>query len=83
MTQYYVVEIQKYQSGEYGHIVHFAYDADPDKARNKGESKYYEVLAAAAISDLPSHAAILFSADGYPLLHKCYEHEVSEAVTEE
>ena len=72
--QYYVVEIQQYQNGEFGHIVHYAYDADQDKARLKGESKYHEVLAAAAISELPSHAAIMFSTDGFPIMHQCYKH---------
>lgn len=78
MTQFYVLEIQKYKNGEYGHIVHFAYDDDPDKARLKGESKYHEVLAAAAISDIPSHAAILISTSGFPIMHQCYEHLVPE-----
>ena len=80
MTQYYVVEIQHYANDTYAHLVHTASDEDRDKARLKGESKYHEVLAAAAISDLPSHAAIMFSADGFPCMHQCYEHE---AVTEE
>jgi hypothetical protein len=81
--QYYVVEIQQYQDGTYGHIVHYAYDEDPDKARMKGESKYYEVLSAAAISELPSHAAILFSAEGFPIDHKCYKHTTNVAETAE
>lgn len=74
MTQFYVVEIQQYDNGEFGHIVHYAYDNDPDKARLKGESKYHEVLAAAAVSELPSHAAIMFSTEGFPLMHQCYKH---------
>ena len=77
MYQYYVEEIQQYTNGEYGHIVHFAYDADPDKARLKAESKYHEVLAAAAVSELPSHAAIMFSTDGFPILNQCYKHVVT------
>ena len=84
MYQFYIVEIQQYTNGEYGHIVHFAYDADPDMARLKAESKYHEVLAAAAISALPSHAATLISAEGYPVMHQCYKHSVTpEPVTEE
>lgn len=84
MTQFYVVEIQQYSNGEFGHIVHYAYDADPDKARLKGESKYHEVLAAAAVSNLPSHAAIMFSTEGFPIMHQCYKHEgVTEPVEEE
>ena len=85
MTQFYVVEIQQYVNGEYGHIVHYAFDADPDKARLKGEAKYHEVLAAAAISELPTHAAIMFSTEGFPIMNQCYKHEVTSepVVTEE
>lgn len=82
MYQYYILEIQQYQNGEYGHIVHFAYDADADKARFKAESKYHEVLAAAAVSDLPSHAATLISSEGFPVEHKCYKH-TSAVITEQ
>lgn len=77
MTQYYIVEVQQYANGEYGHIVHFAFDEDPDKARLKGESKYHEVLAAAAVSELPSHAAIMFSTEGFPVMNQCYKHEIT------
>ena len=77
MTQFYIVEIQQYQDGSFGHIVHFAYDEDPDIARLKGESKYHEVLSAAAVSNLPSHAAIMFSTEGFPIMNQCYKHEVT------
>ena len=53
MNQYYIFEIQRYINGEFGHIVHFAYDANATKARLKAEAKYHEVLAAAAVSELP------------------------------
>ena len=79
MTQFYIVEIQQYANGGYGHIVHYAFDEDAEKARLKGESKYHEVLAAAAVSELPSHAAIMFSTEGFPLLHQCYTHDVEAA----
>ena len=72
--QYYIIEIQQYQDGSYGDIEHFAWDEDPEKARLKAESKYYQVLSAAAVSELPSHAAILFSAEGFPYMHQCYKH---------
>ena len=83
MTQFYVVEIQQYANGEYGHIVHYAFDADPDKARLKGEAKYHEVLAAAAVSELPTHAAIMFSTEGFPITNQCYKHEVTTEPTPE
>lgn len=41
MNQFYIIEIQKYVNGEFGHIVHFAYDEDATKARLKAESKYH------------------------------------------
>lgn len=72
MTQFYIVEIQG--GTEYAHNVFWAYDADPRKARLKAESKYHEVLAAAAISEYETHSAILFSAEGVPLMHQCYYH---------
>lgn len=78
MYQNYVVEIQQYANGEYGHIVHYAYDADAEQARLKAESKYYEVLAAAAVSNLPCHSAILFTTEGFPLMHQCYKHVVTQ-----
>jgi len=77
MTQFYIVEIQQYANGEYGHLVHYAYDEDPDKARLKAESKYHEVLSAAAVSNTKSHSAILFSTEGFPVMHQCYKHEVT------
>ena len=74
MNQYYIFEIQQYANGEYGHIVHFAYDEDASKARLKAESKYHEVLAAAAVSELQSHAATLLTADGRLIMSQCYKH---------
>ena len=80
MTQFYIVEIQQYANGDFGHIVHWAYDDNPDRAREKADSKFYEVLSACAISELPLHSAILFSTEGFPLDHKCYKHEVAPVV---
>lgn len=83
MNQYYIVEIQRYQNSEYGHIMHFAYDEDATKARLKAESKYHEVLAAAAISDLPQHSATLLTSDGRCIMNQCYRHSVEEPAPEE
>lgn len=76
MYNYYVIEIQQYINGEYGHIVHFAYDEDATKARLKAESKYHEVLAAAAVSELPQHSATLLTSDGRCIMDQCYRHEI-------
>ena len=85
MNQYYILEIQQNTTGEYGHIVHWAYDEKPDKARLKAESKYHEVLAAAAVSTLLSHSATLIAADGRAIMNQCYKHmpEESSEVTPE
>lgn len=90
MNQYYILEIQQYANGEFGDIRHVAYDEDPGKARMKAESKYHEVLAAAAVSELPSHSATLITSDGRALMNQCYKHapkiepetESEEPVTE-
>ena len=82
MTQYYVLEIQQYASGEFGHIVHYAFDADPAKARLKAESKYHEILAAAAVSELPSHAATLIATNGKEVMHQCYLHAIEPSEPE-
>ena len=83
MYIYYIIEIQKYLDGTFGHIIHWANDDSADKARLKAESKYYEVLAAAAISDLPQHAVSMISSEGFPIMNKCYRHAVQEPVPEE
>ena len=78
MYQYYIIELQHYANGEIGNLTHFAYYEDADKARLKGESKYHEVLAAAAVSTIPEHAAVLMSSTGEPIEHKCYVHPVTQ-----
>lgn len=78
MYQFYIIEIQKNANGDFGHNVFWEYDASEEKARLKAESKYYTVLAAAAISELPEHACILFSSDGTPMMNQCYKHTVEE-----
>lgn len=82
MTQIYIVEIQQYANGEFGHLVHYAYDEDPMQARLKAESKYHEVLSAAAISGLPTHAAIMFDTKGRPLMYQCYNHALENGEPE-
>ena len=83
MTQYYVIELQKYVDGSYGDIKHVVWDEDPTKARLKAESKFYEVLAAAAISELPVHAAIMFTSEGVPIMNQRYVHAIPQVEPEE
>ena len=74
MTQYYIIEIQQNAAGEYGHIVHWAFDEDPDLARLKAESKYHEIMAAAAISEMKKHSAVILSDEAFPVMNHCYKH---------
>ncbi len=76
-TQFYIIEIQQYQDGEFGHIIHFAYDQNPKTALLKAEAKYHEVLAAAAISNLPSHSATILASNGALVAYECYKHDTS------
>lgn len=66
---YIVVELQKNEQGVVSNIV-TAYDALAE-----AESKYYTILAAAAISTVPVHSAIIVSEEGFPVKHQCYKHE--------
>lgn len=44
--------------------------------RNQAESKYHQILSAAAISAVPKHSAVLMDDTGYTLKRDSYEHEV-------
>ena len=83
MNQFYIIEIQQYINGEFGHIVHFAYDENATKARLKAESKYHQVLASAAVSELPQHSATLLTSDGRAVMNQCYRHEIVQPEPEE
>lgn len=80
--QYYVVEIKRLYNGELEHDITWHWDADQDKARLKGEAKWHDVMSKAAVSETLSHGAILFSSEGFPVLHECYHHEPVPEQTE-
>lgn len=42
------------------------------------ESKFHTVLAAAAISNVEEHAAVLLTSEGFRVDSKCYKHGVDE-----
>lgn len=67
-VKYIVIEIQTNADGTVGNLV-TAHDT-----RNAAESAYHSVLAAAAISALPYHAAVLLTSTGSLLDTRCYEH---------
>ena len=82
MTQYYIIELQQYTDDSFGDIKYIAYDEDPAMARRKADSKFYEILSAAAVSELPVHAAIMFTSDGVPVMHQKYTHVVVQEEVE-
>lgn len=67
--KYLVIEIQKTASGEIATLV-TAHDTI-----NEARSKYHTILASAAISDLPSHAAVLLEETGTSIASECYINE--------
>ena len=83
MYQNYVVEVKKFHNGEYEHNVFWLYDADADKAMLKAKSKWHEIMSQAAVSNTAEHAAILFTSEGFPVLHECYKHEVQPEPVEQ
>lgn len=42
---------------------------------NQAESKYHQILTAAAISDVPKHGAVLLNDEGQRINSECYIHE--------
>lgn len=66
--KYIVTEIQTALDGNVATIVN-AYDA-----LNLAEARFHTILAAAAVSNLAKHAAIMFSEEGLPLRYECYNH---------
>lgn len=66
--KYIVVECQTNPDGTVG-VLTTSYDT-----RNAAESAYHTVLAAAAISALPAHSAIISTTEGSVLESRCYFH---------
>ena len=65
---YLVIEIQTNADGTVGNIV------TAHETREEAESKYHTVLAYAALSELPYHAAVLLQNDGLLIERRCYTH---------
>ena len=66
---YIVVELQKNAEGVVSNIV------TRHETLAEAESKYYSVLATAAVSEIPVHSAIIVSEEGFPVRHECYKHQ--------
>ena len=67
--KYLVVELQTFESGAMTSPA-YAYDTQLE-----AEAKYHAILSSAAVSKLPTHAAVLLQNDGIVLASKCYTHE--------
>lgn len=67
-----VIELQTNPDGTLGNLVYAFAD------RGEAEQKYHLILAAAAVSTLPVHAAVMLSNDGHSLMYQCYRHNEPE-----
>jgi len=72
MEKYIVLEIQTNADGTVGTLLS-SYDD-----QNAAWSKYHTVLAAAAVSRLPVHSAVVMTNHGYVLESRNYQHEQPE-----
>lgn len=72
MYQFYILEIKKFSNGEYEHNVDWAFDEDQDLAQRKAESKAYDMLKAAALSETTTHSVTVMSDEGFSVLNKSY-----------
>lgn len=63
---FYIMEIQKMDTGAFAHLVYTAED------ESNAWSTYYSKLSYAAISKLPMHTVVLLSADGEEIEHKAF-----------
>jgi len=65
---YIVIELQKNTEGKVSNIV------TAHNTLAEAESKFYTILASAAINNVPVHSAIIVSEEGFPVKHQCYKH---------
>ena len=65
---YIVMEIQTNADGSVGTLVSSYAD------QNDAESKYHEILMYAPKSNLPSHACVMLSEQGFHIKNECYKH---------
>lgn len=74
---YIVSEIQTNDDGTVG-ILNTQHTTRPE-----AESKYYSVLAAAAISAVPTHACALMTNEGFLIMSQHYKHAVTQSAEPE
>ena len=68
-----VFEIQTYADGSIAVLPAIVKDT-----RNEADSSFHGILASAALSDLPCHAAVMMTSDGNTLRSECYRHGEQE-----
>ena len=66
---YVVLEIQTMPDG------HVAVIATQHATEAEAAAKYHTILAAAALSQLPAHAATILTNEAYQNAQECYHHE--------
>lgn len=66
---YIVIELQKNAEGKVSNIV-----TEHDTLA-VAESKYHSILAAAAVSEIPVHSAMIVSEEAFPVKNQCYKHQ--------
>ena len=66
--KYIVIEMQKNAEGQVANLV------TDHNTLAEAESKFYTILASAAVNDVPTHSAIIVSEEGFPVKHQCYKH---------
>lgn len=67
-----VIELQKNTDGRIGNLVYVYANL------NQAYQKYYLVLSAAAVSELPRHSAVLLREDGSTIEHCSFSHGENE-----
>ena len=67
-TKFIVMELQKNADGVVGNIV-WSFDD-----QNQADSKFFTVLAAAAVSNIPKHSVTMLHEDGYVIRNETYIH---------
>lgn len=65
-----MVIVMEIQVGETVSTIVESY-ADPFQA----ESKFHQILTAAAVSSVPKHSAVILNDEGQMMKHECYIHE--------
>lgn len=70
---YVVIELQKTSPTEIANLV------TVHQTSEEAEHKYHTILAAAALSSLEFHAAVMLEEDGRPIKNEWYKHQLNDA----